>query len=140
MPYASQADLETRFGSVELAQLSDRTNGSVIDAAVVARALGDADAEIDAYLAARYQLPLASTPPVLVRMACDIALFRLYSPDPAPEHVRTGYEDAVRDLKRCADGSLVIDGATALNKSPSGIGVTSRSPERVFNADSLAGY
>ena len=36
MPYATQADLETRFGSVELAQLSDRTNGSVIDAAVVA--------------------------------------------------------------------------------------------------------
>lgn len=138
MPYASQADLVDRFGAEEIAQRSDRINGAVIDAAVVARALGDADAEIDAYLAARYQLPLASTPPVLVRMACDIALYRLC--DVPPEEARKRYEDAVRDLKRAADGVLVIDGATALGKSPSGVGVAARAPDRVFTGDSLAGY
>ena len=68
MPYATQADLETRFGSAELAQLTDRISGSVIDAAVVGRALADAEAEIDGYLAARYQLPLASAPAVLGRI------------------------------------------------------------------------
>lgn len=138
MSYATQADLETRFGSEELAQRTDRINGSVIDATVVARALADADAEIDAYLAVRYQLPLASVPAWLGRVACDISRYRLC--DVPPEEVRTRYEDAVRDLKRAADGSLVVDGASALAKSPSGIGVASRAPDRVFGADVLSGY
>ena len=138
MPYATQADLETRFGSEELAQRTDRINGSVIDATVVARALADADAEIDAYLAVRYQLPLASVPAALGRVACDIARYRLC--DVPPEEVRTRYEDAVRDLKRAADGSLVVDGASTLAKSASGIGVASQAPERVFSADVLSGY
>ena len=138
MSYATQADLETRFGSEELAQRTDRINGSVIDATVVARALADADAEIDAYLAVRYQLPLASVPAWLGRVACDIARYRHC--DVPPEEVRTRYEDAVRDLKRAADGSLVVDGASALAKSPSGIGVASRAPDRVFGADVLSGY
>jgi phage gp36-like protein len=139
MPYALQADLVTRFGSEELAQRSDRINGSVIDATVVARALADADAEIDAYLAVRYQLPLASVPAVLGRVACDIALYRLC--DIPPDEVRKRYEDAVRDLKRAADGSLVIDGASPLAKSTTGGGgVTSKSPERIFSNDQLSGY
>lgn len=138
MTYATQADLEIRFGSEELAQRSDRINGSVIDVAVVDRALADAEAEVDAYLASRYQLPLASVPAVLVRLTCDIAFYRLC--DIPPEEVRKRYEDAVRDLKRAADGVLVIDGAVALGKSPSGIGVASRSPDRVFSGANLADY
>lgn len=140
MPYATQADLETRFGSEVIAQRSDRINGSVIDAAVVSKALADADAEIDSYLAVRYQLPLAATPAVLVRVASDVALYRLYAPDPAPEHVRTGYEDAVRDLKRCADGTLIIDGAAPLQKSTVAGGIEHRAPSRVFDSSGLSGY
>lgn len=138
MTYATQADLETRFGSEEIAQRSDRINGSVIDVTVVARALSDADAEIDAYLAVRYQLPLASTPAVLTRIAADIALYRLC--DVPPDEVRKRYEDAVRDLKRCADGSLVIDGASPLAKSTASGGVEYRAPDRVFDAAGLSGY
>lgn len=136
--YATQADLETRFGSEEIAQRSDRINGSVIDVTVVARALADADAEIDAYLAVRYQLPLASVPAVLGRVACDIALYRLC--DIPPDEVRKRYEDAVRDLKRAADGALVIDGASPLAKSTTAAGVEYRSPARTFDGDSLSGY
>jgi phage gp36-like protein len=139
MPYAVQADLEKRFGSEELAQLSDRINGTVIDVTVVALALADANAEIDSYLAVRYQLPLASVPDVLERIASDIARYRLC--DIPPDEVRKRYEDAVRDLKRASDGSLVIDGASPLVKSPtSGGGVACKAPSRIFGADSLADY
>jgi phage gp36-like protein len=137
--YAIQADLENRFGAEELAQRSDRINGSVIDVAVIDRALSDAEAEINAYLASRYQLPLASTPPVLVRLACDIALYRLC--DVPPDEVRKRYEDAVRDLKRAADGVLVIDGASPLAASPvSSGGIASKTPARIFGAGDLADY
>ena len=139
MAYAVQANLETRYGSVELAQLSDRVNGSVIDVTVVARALADADAEIDAWLGGRYALPLASVPAVLERVACDIARYRLYD-DRATEQVRQRYEDAIRDLKAIAAGTLALDGVTPPAPADGGNHVNYRSPERVFNADALSGY
>ena len=136
--YATQADLEIRFGSEELAQRSDRINGSVIDVTVVARVLADAEAEIDAYLATRYQLPLTTTPAMLVRMTSDIALYRLC--DVPPDEVRKRYEDAVRDLKRCADGNLVIDGASPLVKSSAAAVVECRTPAKFFGGRGLGGY
>lgn len=139
MAYATQADLETRFGSVELAQLSDRTNGAVIDAAVVARALADAAAEIDGYLAGRYALPLATVPAVLGRVACDIARYRLYD-DRATEAVRQRYEDSVRDLKALAAGTIKLDAVDVLTPAPNGVSVTVSTPDRIFNADALVDY
>jgi phage gp36-like protein len=139
MPYIVQADLETRFGSTELAQLTDHENGSVIDAGVVGLAISDAESEIDGYLAARYQLPLASVPPVLARIAADIARYRLWA-DQASEAVRKRYEDSVRDLKAISSGSIVIDGASPLAPSTTAQAVKVSAPNRVFNADLLARY
>ena len=140
MTYATQADLSDRFGATELAQLTDRTSGLVIDTAVLARALADADAEIDSYLATRYALPLASTPVVLVRLAADMARYRLYD-DRVTESVRVRYQDAVSLLKRLASGEVRLDGAAtppAAASDSSGIAV--RAPDRVFSADVLANY
>jgi phage gp36-like protein len=140
MTYATQSDLTDRFGAVELAQLTDRTSGLVIDTVVLARALADADAEIDSYLATRYALPLASTPVVLVRLAADMARYRLYD-DRVTESVRVRYQDAVSLLKRLASGEVRLDGATtppAAASDSSGIAV--RAPDRVFSADVLANY
>lgn len=140
MAYATQADLVTRFGSDELAQLTDRINGSVIDASVVARAIADAEAEIDGYLAARYQMPLASVPAVLGRLACDMARYYLYD-DRFTEAVRKRYEDAVRLLKAMASGDVKLDAVVVLAPSASGATtVSSRAPERVFSASGLSGY
>ena len=137
--YATQADLETRFGSDELAQLTDRVNGAAVDAAVVARALADATAEIDGYLAVRYALPLPSVPAVLGLIACDIARYRLYA-DRATETVTKRYDDAVRQLKALAAGSMALDGLAPPASTQGGIAVNARAPDRVFNAKSLAGY
>jgi phage gp36-like protein len=141
MTYATQSDLTDRFGAVELAQLTDRTNGVVIDATVLGRALTDADAEIDSYLATRYALPLASTPVVLVRMAADIARYRLYD-DRVTEAVRQRYADAVSLLKRMATGEVQLAGSTALPAATTGAGnaVAVIAPDRVFSATSLQNY
>jgi len=141
MTYATQADLTDRFGAVELAQLTDRTNGVVIDATVLGRALTDADAEIDSYLATRYALPLASTPVVLVRMAADIARYRLYD-DRVTEAVRQRYGDAVSLLKRMATGEVQLAGSTVLAAATTGAGnaVAVLAPDRVFSATALQNY
>jgi len=139
MPYASQDDLETRFGVIEIAQLSDRVNGTTADATVVARAISDAEAEIDGWLGQRYQLPLASVPAVLGLIACDLARYYLYD-DRATDAVKKRYDDAVRRLKALANGEMVLDGAAPPQVATGNNPVTSRSPDCVFNATSLADY
>jgi phage gp36-like protein len=78
MSYATAAQMEEQFGLRELIALTDRDNIGVVDSAVLARAQGDADAEIDSYLAGRYTLPLTGTFPVLVRHACNMARYHLF--------------------------------------------------------------
>lgn len=139
MTYAVQQDLVDRFGETELAQLTDRSTGAFVDVAVLNRALADADAEIDSYLASRYQLPLSSAPVALVRVAADIARYRLFD-DRVTEAVRDRYQEAVAYLKQIAIGNVVIDGAAALTPASTAIAVKANAPERVFNADLLGLY
>lgn len=142
MTYAVQADLVDRFGTEELAQRTDRSNGTVIDTVVLGRALADADAEADSYLATRYALPLKTTPVVLVRLCSDIARYRLYD-DGVPDTVRNRYQDAVALLKRLASGEVQLAGSTVLAVA-TGTGnsnaVAVRTSGAVFSADVLAAY
>lgn len=138
MTYASQADLVDRFGEPELAQRTDRVNGTVIDTVVLARALADADAEIDSYLATRYTLPLASTPVVITRLACDMTRYRLYD-DGVPETVRVRYQDAVSLLKRLASGEVQLAGMAALAVAGVEQAYHSFSP-RQMSDDNLRGF
>jgi phage gp36-like protein len=137
MPYATQADLETRFGVDELTQLTDRVGAGVPDAGIVARALSDADAEIDGYLASRYALPLATVPPVLARIACDIARYRLWE-DRASEEVRRRYEDARRALESIAKGVISL-GLPEANAAPA-LAEARLGNARVMTRDGTGGY
>lgn len=105
--YATLADLVARFGEREIAQLTNRDGLDVIDSSVADQALADANAEAEAYLAARYPVPPAPVPQVLVMVVCNIARYRLYD-DAAPEEVRRRYEDAARLLARIASGEISI--------------------------------
>jgi len=139
--YATQSDLVDRFGDAELIQRTNRAGGNTIDTAVLGRALADADAEIDGYLAARYQLPIAMPPALLVRLAADIARYHLYD-DGVPDTVSQRYTDAVALLKRLSTGEVQLVGAASVVVAPNTaeIPVLSRSQPRQFGPDQLAGY
>lgn len=108
MTYATQSDMVVRFGEAEMIQLTDRSPAATaIDAIVLQRALIDASAEIDAHLMARYRLPLASLPRLLVNAACDIARYRLYD-DRCPEHVQKRYDNAMKLLQQISAGKLQL--------------------------------
>lgn len=138
MTYATQADLVDRFGEQELQQLTDRTNGAVIDTVVLGRALADADAEIDSYLATRYTLPLASTPVVLTRLACDMTRYRLYD-DAVSETVRVRYQDAVSLLKRMSSGDVLLVGMAEVAVAGADTAYHSFAP-RQMSDDNLRGF
>ncbi len=107
MAYATQADMEARFGLEELVARTDRNATGAVDATVLNRALSDADAEIDGYLATRYRLPLPTVPAVLARIACDIARYRLWE-ELASDEVRRRYEDARRLLEALSRGTVSL--------------------------------
>lgn len=98
MTYATKADMVSRFGEKELAQLTNRVNGKTIDDSVVNQTLADTDSIINGYLAERYSVPVQSQDTQLVRCACDIARYYLFS-DKLTEVVRQRYEDAIALLK-----------------------------------------
>lgn len=123
MAYATPQDLVTRFGADEMQQLSDiqmpRT-GAVVPA-VLEQFLADASAEIDGYLAARYPLPLATTPALLVVFACDIARYRLMSTR-VDDRIEASYKAAVLYLREVALGKISLFPADVAPIPVSGVG------------------
>ncbi len=141
MPYAVQQDLEDRFGTDELVKLTDRADPPTgeIDATIVARALSDAEAEVNSYLASRYTLPLVTVPLILVRLTCDIARYCLYE-DRVTDQVRDRYKDAVTLLKGIAEGKVSLGIDDQNQTTPSAGGATFQTSERVFSRDKLGGF
>lgn len=138
MSYATQADMTLRFGDAEIVQLTDRANlpPVSIDAAVLGFALESADAEIDASLGVRYDVPLAAPPRRVVDLACDIARYRLYGQG-ATDEVRNRYRDAVAFLERVARGTAQIPGAETPATASGGGSVQFEGGQKVFARESL---
>lgn len=109
MPYATIADLQDRLGEPRLVQLTDRGDPplGLIDEGVAQKALDDADAEIDGYLAGRYTLPLLPAPPVLRVHALTIAHYRLLGAA-VDEAMREDYKTVRQYLERVADGRVAL--------------------------------
>lgn len=117
--YATGPDLEARMQKHLIANLSGSEDGTPV-AVRVDQALLDAAAEIDSYLGARFALPIAEPPPVLTRIACDIAIYRLFETarDDDVKDSRKRYEDAIRWLKAAADGEVALDAPEKAEGSP----------------------
>lgn len=101
MAYATVQNMVERFGDLEIMQITDRNQDGQIDNEVAQVALDDATAEIDAYLG-RFTRPFTAIPPVLVRLCCDIARYRLSAASGTiiTEEVRNRYKIDVLDLLR----------------------------------------
>lgn len=101
MAYANTADMVARFGDLEVIQITDRNQDGFIDEDVAAVALADATAEIDAYLG-RFKRPFNEVPPILTRLCCDIARYRLCASNGVmiTEEIRNRYKIDVLDLLR----------------------------------------
>ena len=110
MAYATPEDMVARFGDLEIIEITDRRRTGGIDREAAQVALDDATAEIDAYLG-RFRRPLHAVPPILVRLCCDIARYRLTAASGVlvTEEIRNRYKIDVLDLLRAiARGDVQI--------------------------------
>lgn len=108
--YTSPQALIDAFGEREIVELTDREEprANVVDTDVAQRACDRAAVEVDAALAGRYALPLATVPQLLRYIALDLAHFHLYAPTEPPESVRAAYDAANRKLRDLATGVLSL--------------------------------
>ena len=133
MPYATQSDLAARFGEAELLQQTDLTGTGAINGQAVADALTDASALIDGYVSARYSLPLAVVPGLLVGVCCDLARYALYI-EAVPPIVQQRRDQAIATLRDISLGKLRLDvgGDTPSVPAPSGLAQVVQAGRKVF--------
>lgn len=133
MPYATQSDLAARFGEAELLQQTDLTGTGAINSQAVADALTDASALIDGYVSARYSLPLAVVPGLLVGVCCDLARYALYI-EAVPPIVQQRRDQAISTLRDISQGKLRLEvgGDTPSVPAPSGLAEVVQAGRRVF--------
>lgn len=132
MGYVTKSDLIDRYGEDQLIQLTDRAGAGAIDDTVLAAAIADVDAEVDAHLSGRYSLPLSEIPKVLTRAAATIAFAELHTLD-LPEVAATRLKWARSLLKDIGSGVVRLGDADGDGAAPA---VTPSGPAAVSGATS----
>jgi len=141
MSYATQADMESRFGPDELIQITDKEGLGVVNDETFAQAQLDGDADIDARLQLRFPDGLPSVPNVLKRISCDIYRYYLYGAR-VTELVEKRYNAAIKFLDALVKGDVSI-GLDAAGQQPPAAEpdrVQFNAAERTFTSDNLSDY
>jgi len=112
---------------------------------IAEQAIEDACAEIDGYLAKRYDVPFAKTPHVINKFAKDISLYNMVSRKGIDEGDRektylTRYNAAISFLTKVAEG--LIDIGISLNQTEESAqnGFSMQSSGRLFTRESMKGW
>lgn len=141
MTYCAQDDILEQVQENVLINLTDDNDAGVVDSTIIARAIEDAGAMIDAYCQRRYTVPLSPVPPMIRRLAVDLAIYNLYSRrDLMPPKVREDRQQAaVRFLEKASAGQIDLGAATpAREQSSHGVDITS--PSRIFSRETMEGF
>jgi phage gp36-like protein len=110
MGYCTEEDILKLLPEAQLLRLTDDENTGSVNDERVTEAIDSAANEIDTYLGSRYELPLSSTPPILLKMNVDIAIYNLYSrvKEQTPETRKDRYDNAIKFLKNVAEGKISL--------------------------------
>jgi phage gp36-like protein len=134
--YATQPDIVARYGPNALLMASDRDDDQKQDTDTVAAALDDATGEINAWISARYDLPLSEVPAVLVECCVDIAFYRLhFLHSTLTDEIKERYQQCIELMQAIAAGEASL----GLDDPPVSIGgaATMVGPPRLFTRDTM---
>lgn len=141
--YCSLFDLFQHISESDLIAITDDADTGSINQQVIDRAIHDADAEINAYVAGKYDVPLDPVPPIITKISVDLAIYRLSGRRglPIPEDRKFRYQECIRMLRDIQKGSATLGGTTT-NSQQSGSGPlsTSTSDNRIFTMTSMTNY
>ena len=141
MAYSTQDDLLEQITEAELIELTDDAGDGEVDSEVVARAIADADATIDAYCQGRYGVPLSPVPAMIRAVSVDMAIYNLLSRknEEVPKVRDDRNRNAVRFLERVAEGKIRL-GASTPAQANTEHSVSIESGGRIFTRRKMSGY
>ncbi|MCH9780708.1 MAG: DUF1320 domain-containing protein [Alphaproteobacteria bacterium] len=144
MPYITIDNLLTRYGD-EMVDIAGSGDPRVINEDKVTLAIANAEAEIDAYLAQRYELPLSPPPQVVIDLAADIARYKLRDTaenggGEIAEVVSQRYADATRRLQALATGTQSLGSGYPIQTHTSSLRVAAKGQEAVFADGGIRPY
>ncbi|EGN1598370.1 DUF1320 domain-containing protein [Salmonella enterica] len=105
MLYASAQDMRDRYDNLDT--LLFQPGSDTPNEKKLTQALNDAGALADSYLSAKYALPLAVVPLVLVQHCCAIAFYYLCDQQ-ATDQARDRYREALTWLREVKSGSIPV--------------------------------
>lgn len=105
MMYAGAQDMRDRYNNLDELLIQPGTDD--LNEKKLTQALNDAGALADSYLSAKYTLPLAVVPQVLVQHCCAIAFYYLCDQQ-ASEQARDRYREALTWLREVKNGGIPI--------------------------------
>ncbi len=111
---------------------------------IIHTAIGDADAEIDGYLAKRYPVPLSSVPKVINKFSKDIAVYNLFSRIGIDEGTDqktylNRYNAAIKFLTLIAEGKVSLGAETDDPAMAAATAFSVKSNPRLFSRRQLEG-
>jgi len=135
MVYSEYSDLQNAKSTKILANLTDDTNGKVVNTAIITALIEEADGIIDGYLiSGGVTVPLSTVPNSIKSYSVRITIYLLYARSHAiPEHIQKSYDGIIKELEMVASGETVLFPA-----SKSGVTVTTMYDEPKFTDDLLS--
>jgi phage gp36-like protein len=153
MAYAQVTDMQARYPNRDLVQLTNEDpTVTTVNTTFLQTFLNDAGDEIDAYLEARFALPLSDPPAILTRINCELAMYHLQALRPIHDlaFAKEIYEKNIAFLKEVADGDRTLGLSTDSQEpaDPSNPQVIFESnvqgdpsvPQRIFSRGTLKGF
>jgi phage gp36-like protein len=140
--YCALADIENAISLQIIIELTDDDNLGQIDSTVLDAAIEWADAEIDSYLQAKYEVPLSTVPVLVKHISVDLTAFRLYSRRlnvEMPEAIKTRYDLAFEKLEKLQSGEQALDPAND-TASTGGYRTNKTAEDREFGPETLDKY
>jgi len=134
MAYCTQADIEEQISAQELTELTDDQDLGEVDQGVLARAIADADAQVDALCGLRFPVPFSPVPVLVRKASVDLALYHLHARRggaASAERLRR-YQAALDLLEKAAQGLASLGGDSPAPVPDSGPGATTDPGDRVF--------
>ena len=137
MSYITEVELKDYITERELIQLTDDAKTGEVDSVKVAAAITAAGAEIDAYAATRYAVPLQLSEKVK-QLARDIAIWHLEKRRRRiREDTQKAYDLALAFLKDLAAGRAQLDQPATAAPQSGGQLVRTTECEEVFSDENL---
>lgn len=142
MAYCTLDDILKKIPEATVIQLTDDEGASLVNTSRVDEAIEGADAEIDGYCATRYTVPLDPVLPIIIKLACDLAIYNLYARvvENIPDTRQKQRDAAIKLLERIADGKVLL-GGPATEPVAAVLGRPAiTSADRMFNRNNLVGF